>query len=30
MVSSVIDVLVIQDNERSHEEISKGASTVPG
>ena len=24
------DVLVIYDNERSHEKISKGVSTVPG
>ena len=29
LVSSDIDVLVIHDNERSHEEISKGVSTVP-
>ena len=30
LVSSDIDVLVIHDNEISHEEISKGVSTVPG
>ena len=30
VVSSDIDVLVIYDNERSHEEISKRVSTVPG
>ena len=30
LVSSDIDVLVIHDNERSHEEISNGVSTVPG
>ena len=30
LVSSDVDVLVIHSNERSHEEISKGVSTVPG
>ena len=30
MVSSDTDVLVIHDNERSHEKASKGVSTVPG
>ena len=30
LVLSDIDVLVIYDNERSHEKISKGVSTVPG
>ena len=30
LVSSDTDVLVIHDNERSHEKISKGVSTVPG
>ena len=30
LVSSDTDVLVIYDNERSHEKISKGVSTVPG
>ena len=30
LVSSDIGVLVIHDNERSHEEISKGVLTVPG
>ena len=30
MVSSEADVLVIRDNERSHENASKGVSTVPG
>ena len=30
MVSGDADVLVVHDNERSHEEASKGVSTVPG
>ena len=30
LVSSDIDILVIHDNERSHEKIPKGVSTVPG
>ena len=30
MVLSDTDVLVIHDNERSHEKASKGVSTVPG
>ena len=30
MVSGDTDVLVVHDNERSHEKASKGVSTVPG
>ena len=30
LVSSDTDVLVVHDNERSHEEISEGVSAVPG
>ena len=30
MVSGDADVLVVHDNERSHEKTSKGVSTVPG
>ena len=30
VVSSDTDVLVVHDNERSHEKISKGVSAVPG
>ena len=30
VVSSDVDVLAVHGDERSHEEISKGISTVPG
>ena len=30
LVSSDVDILVVHGNEGSHEEISKGISTVPG
>ena len=30
VVSSDVDVLTVHGDERSHEEISKGISTVPG
>ena len=30
LISSDVDILVIHGNEGSHEEISKGISTVPG
>ena len=30
MVSGDADVLVVHDNERSHEKTSKGVLTVPG
>ena len=30
LVSSYVDVLVVNDNERSYEEISEGISTIPG
>ena len=30
MVSGDADILVVRDNEKSHEKASKGVSTVPG
>ena len=30
MVSSIVDILAVHGNERSHEEIPKGISTIPG